>query len=121
VHITVETAPVEVTCALLRRLKARAEAQGVRVLLLMQHARKTLADSTEPDDDANQVAACAAAAGLETIDQFVSLRPKIVERPGLIEELYLTASDYGQMSSKGNRATAELLAAELSRAAALGR
>ena len=117
VHRTDETAPVAVTCALLQRLKARAEAQGVRVLLLLQHARKTLAESTVPDEDARQVAACAKTMGLATIDQFDALRPAVVERPAILNELYLTASDYGQMSSKGNRATAELIAAALAKVA----
>ena len=116
-HRMVETAPVQVTCGLLQRLKVRADAQGVRVLLLLQHARKTLAESTEPDDDAKQVAACAKAMGLETIDQFDALRPAVIERPAIINELYLPASDYGQMSSKGNRATAELVAAALAKTA----
>lgn len=113
--------PVAVTCALLQRLKARAETAGVQVLLLMQHGWKTVTETTEPGTDAKQVAACATAMGLEVIDQFTTLRAAAVESPGALDDLYLSTSDFGQMSSKGNRATAELLAGALGKVAALGK
>jgi hypothetical protein len=110
---TADNDPVAVTCALLQRLKARAEAQGVRVLLLMQHARKTVADRAGPGADAKQVSACAQAMGLETIDQFDTLHAAAADRAGALDELYLTGSDFDQMSPKGNRQTAQLIAAAL--------
>jgi hypothetical protein len=118
---TVDNDPVAVTCGLLQRLKTRAEAQGVRVLLLLQHARKTVAESPEPGADVRQVAACATAAGLEAIDQLDPLRTAIAQSAADLDELYLQTSGFGQMSPKGNRATADLLAGALGKVAALGK
>ena len=113
--------PVAVTCALLQRLRARAEVAGVQVLLLMQHGRTTVVERTEPGTDAKQVAACATAMGLEVIDQFTALRAAAVESPGALDGLYLSTPGFGQMSPKGNQLTAELLAGALGKVAALGR
>jgi hypothetical protein len=118
---TADNDPVAVTCALLQRLKARAGAQGVRVLLLMQHARKTVAERTEPGTDAAQVAACAHALGLEVVDQLDALRAAAAERPGALDELYLRTPGYGQMTSRGNWATAQLLAGVLGKVAVRGK
>jgi len=51
--------------------------------------------------------------GLETIDQFDTLHAAAAERAGALDELYLTGSDFDQMSPKGNRQTAQLIAAAL--------
>jgi hypothetical protein len=118
---TVDNDPVAVTCALLGRLKAHADAGGVRVLLLMQHARKTVAERTEPGEDAKQVAACASGMGLEVVDQFGALRAAAAETPGALDDLYLQTPGFGQMTPKGNRETAELLARALGKVAALGK
>jgi hypothetical protein len=118
---TIDTDPVAVTCGLLLRLKTSAEAQGARVLLLLQHARKTVAESAEPGADVRQVAQCATAAGLEVIDQLDALRAAAAESPTALDELYVQTSGFGQMSSKGNRATADLLAGILGKVAALGK
>jgi hypothetical protein len=118
---TTDSDPVAVTCALLQRLKARAEAQGVRVLLLMQYARKTVAERTEPGMDAAQVAACANALGLEVIDQLGALRAAAAQSSEALNELYLQSPGYGQMTSKGNRMTAQLLATALGTMAARGK
>lgn len=113
---TVGNDRVAVACALLQRLKARTDAAGVRLLVLMQHARWTVAERTEPDADARQVAACAGSAGLEVVDQFNALRALAAADPGALADLYLPADrgeGFGQMTSKGNRYTAELLAEAL--------
>jgi hypothetical protein len=118
---TVDNDPVAVTCGLLQRLKTLAEAQGARMLLLMQYARKTVAESSEPGADVRQVAACATAAGLEVIDQLEALRTAVAQGIADLDELYLQTSGFGQMSPKGNRATADLLAGTLGKVAALGK
>ena len=115
---TADNDPVAVTCALLQRLRTRAEAQGVRMLLLMQYARKTV-ESAEPGTDARQVAACANALGVDVIDQINTLRAAATESPGALNDFYLQSPGYGQMTPKGNRATAQLLAGALSKVAAL--
>jgi hypothetical protein len=118
---TADNDPVAVTCALLQRLKTRAEATGSRVLLLMQYARKTVTERTEPGADIRQVAMCANAMGLEVIDQLPTLRAAAVESPAVLDALYLPESGLGQMSPGGNRATAELLAGALGKVAAIGK
>jgi hypothetical protein len=115
---TVDNDPVAVTCALLRRLRARAEAQGVRMLLLMQYARKTV-ERAEPGTDVRQVAACANALGMDVIDQIDALRAAVAESSGALNDLYLQSPGFGQMTPKGNRATAQLLAGALTKMAAL--
>ena len=64
-----------------------------------------------PGADAKQVSACAQAMGLETIDQFDTLHAAAADRAGALDELYLTESPFEQMSPKGNRQTAQLIAA----------
>src|SRR5690606_30356226 len=66
--------PVAVTCALLKRLKTSAEKAGTRVLVLMQHSHQSVAERTEPGENASKVAACAVAEGLTVVDQFAALR-----------------------------------------------
>ena len=107
--------PAAVTCALLERLKKRADGDGVRVLLLLQHARKTVFEQTEPRDDVRKVAACAAAGGIEVIDQFESLRSLAIANPGALDDLYLKGEGYGQMSSTGNWHAADLVARALNK------
>ncbi|HEX5959608.1 MAG TPA: hypothetical protein VFY92_13250, partial [Hyphomicrobiaceae bacterium] len=117
---TVDNDPAAVACALLQRLKGRADTAGVRMLLLLQHDRKELAEGTEPGAATSAVAACAAAAGLEVIDQLTSLRAAVAAKPDVLNDLYLS-SGFGQMTRTGNRATAELLSGAISRTAALNK
>jgi hypothetical protein len=49
------------------------------------------------------------------VDQFEGLRSLAAADPGGLGDLYLEASDFGQMSSKGNRRTAEQLASALAK------
>ncbi len=115
---TVDNDPTAVTCALLQRLKGRADAAGVRVLLLMQYARKVIADGSGPGAATRAAAACAAAVGMEVVDQLGSLRAAVAAKPDVLDELYLS-SGFGQMTRAGNRATAELLAGAISKTVAL--
>jgi hypothetical protein len=106
--------PVGVTCALLERLKKRADGDGIRVLLLLQHARKTVSERTEPSEDMRTVAACAAATGIEVIDQFETLRSLAIANPGAVNDLY-RKDGYAQMTSTGNWHTADLVARALNK------
>lgn len=118
---TVDNDPVAVTCALLRRLKTRAEAEGVHMLLLMQHARQTIAERTEPPEDARKVSACAAAVAIEVIDQFDSLRAIAAADPTALASYYLDSDGYGQLSSMGNQHVADLIARALNHVAAVSK
>jgi hypothetical protein len=107
--------PVGVTCALLERVTKRAVQDGARVLLLLQHARQTVLESTEPGDETQKVAACAAPLGVEVIDQFQPLRSLAIANPGAVNDLYLEGDGYGQMTSTGNWHAADLIARALNK------
>jgi hypothetical protein len=111
----IDNDPVGVTCALLRRLKGRTDADGVRLLLFMQHGRQAVAGKQEPGEDAKQVAACAQAAGIEVVDHFEALRATAAANADALGELYLEGDEV-PMSPKGNRQAAELLARALDKA-----
>lgn len=106
--------PVGVTCALLQRLKRRTDADGIRLLLFMQHGRIVIAQKEEPLDDAKKVTQCATATGIDVIDQFDALRAVAVANPNALREFYRK----GRMSPKGNRHAAELLARAINKATA---
>jgi hypothetical protein len=111
----IDNDPVGVSCALIERLKTRADASGIRMLVLMQYARASVAEKAEPDASFKRIAACTTSLGIEVVDQFEGLRSHAAADPGGVNELYLEASDFGQMSPKGNRRTAEQLARALAK------
>ncbi len=106
---SVDNDPVAVTCALLQRLKTRADADGIRMLVLMQHAQQTVAEKTEPQEGVKKVAACAASMAIEVVDQFEALRAIAIANPEDLGDYYLQGDSDGQMSRKGSLHTAELL------------
>jgi hypothetical protein len=112
---SVDNDPVAVTCALLQRLKTRADADGIRMLLLLQHMRQAVAEKTEPHEDVKKVAACAASMAIEVVDQFEGLRAIAAASPEDLGNYYLQGEGDGQMSRKGNLHAAELLVRALKR------
>ena len=106
---SVDNDPVAVTCALLQRLKTRADADGVRMLLLLQHMQQAVAEKTEPQESVKKVAACAASMAIEVVDQFEGLRAIAAARTEDLGDYYLQGEGDGQMSRKGNLHAAELL------------
>ncbi len=62
--------PVAVTCALLARLKARTDREGIRVILLMQYHAPQIVEDDAPTENAERVTGCAEALGLTVVDQF---------------------------------------------------
>ena len=109
----IDNDPARVTCALLERLKRRTDADGIRLLLLMQHGSIVVTQKEQPLDDARTVAQCATAAGIEVVDQFASLRALAVADLAAFRGLYLK----GAPSPKGNRQAAEMLARAIDKAA----
>jgi len=102
----IDNDPAGVTCALLQRLKLRTDADGVRLVLFMQHGRIVVMQKAEPPDDARRVTQCAKATGIEVVDQFEALRAVASADPAPLRELYRK----GLMSPKGNQQAAEVLA-----------
>ncbi len=112
----VQTDVVQVTCLLLQRLLRRADGEGIRMIVFMQHYGPLIAGSDRPSDNAQRVSACAQGFGIQVIDQFPSLRTIAQADPKAFWEHYVTSGDmYTHMSAKGNEHAAELLAAVLGR------
>lgn len=107
---------VAVTCALLGRLKHQADERGIRMLLFMQYyAWFVYAAETRPPD-ATRVLDCAAAQGIETVDQFAPLRRIAVTGPTALADYYMTHGDlHTHMNARGNQHAAELLARAIRR------
>jgi hypothetical protein len=106
---------VAVTCALLERLKNRTEADGVRLLLFMQHNEYLILAGDRPSDNARRVVACAEAVGIRVVDQFASLRAILVADPSKVRDYYLQEEweGLGHMTPQGNQHAAALLAKAL--------
>jgi hypothetical protein len=102
----IDNDPVGVTCALLARLKRRTDADGIRLLLFMQHGQRVVTQKEQPGEDAKKVAQCATTTGIEVVDQFEALRALAFPSRDGLRDHYAK----GLMSAKGNQHAAELLA-----------
>jgi hypothetical protein len=112
----IDVDPVAVTCALLRRLKARADRDGIRMLAFFQHYAPQIIENDAPSANARRVAACATAAGIQVVDQFPSLRAIARQDAKALWAHYVThGHHYTHMTPKGNQHAARLLAATLAR------
>jgi hypothetical protein len=102
------------TCALLKRLKMRTDAQSIHAILFMQYSAQSILASRTPTREALDVERCAREIGMSVADQFASLR-SIADRNRIaMKQYYLYYNrTYEHMSAKGNRHAAELLAAVL--------
>jgi hypothetical protein len=110
----VDNDPAGVTCALLKRLKRKTDAGGVRALLFMQYGWQTVIENEAPNENARRVSACARGLGFEIVDQFQPMRAMAVSDRQAMTELYAKEGDgYGHLNETGNRRAAELLARAL--------
>lgn len=100
-----------VTCALLRRLKATADREDVRLMLLLQYYAPLVLSSDKAGPNSQAVAACARAAGIRVVDQFASLRAIVLAGPpNIIREYYWYYNGiFGHMTAKGNEQAANLI------------
>jgi hypothetical protein len=112
----VDIDPVAITCALLDGLKKRVDADGIRMLLFMQHNEYLILGGDQPSENARRVLACAQAAGIQVVDQFASLRAIAVANPIEFRNYYILDSrGFGHMTEKGNEHAARLLAPALAK------
>lgn len=103
-----------VTCALLKRLQAQAERNGIRTILFMQYHASVIVSSEQPPRKAQEVLACAQAAGFRVADQFAFLRSIAAANAAAMKEYYVQSGEtYGHMSPKGNHHAAHLLSQAL--------
>jgi hypothetical protein len=111
----VDNDEAEVTCALLRRLKARTDRDGTYMMLFTQYYATVIIGKDKMTHNAQRVMACARAAGIRVVDHFPSLRAIKVARPNSMSEYYYIHKKdlYGHMTAKGNEHAANLLASAL--------
>jgi hypothetical protein len=104
--------PVEVTCALLRRVKARADHDDIRMLLLTQYYATVITGQEKATSNIRRVSECARSAGIRVVDLLPSLREIDRARPNSMYEYFFIygAELWGHMTPKGNGHAAHLLA-----------
>jgi hypothetical protein len=106
----------DVSCALLKRLKADVEAQDARLIVLLQHGGDAnIKGELERDV---LVARCAKAMGITVVDEYETLHV-LAQNPQEFASLYHRANPsapYGHMTAKGNRIVAGLVAAAVRQA-----
>jgi hypothetical protein len=121
-NIRVRNQPVEVTCRLLQRLKARADDLGIRTLLVMQYGAPINSKFAAPTERAVQVEACASTMGIQVVDEFLTLNALFKADPAQIRSYYVMHGDRpGHMSGRGNAHIAQLIATALAQPAVIGR
>jgi hypothetical protein len=105
-----------VTCALLDRLKTRADADGIRMLLFMQYNEYIILGGDVSSENARRVVACAGAMGIQVVDQFAPLRAIVNADRARIRDYYFADyhEGFGHMTPKGNQHAAHMLARALS-------
>ncbi len=101
-----------VACLLMQRLKVVGDESGARVLVVAQYPPRTFATPGDSSARAgiggsSRLLACAADAGLETLDTFPILQERHRASPATFFGQYYTRS---QMSAAGNRLIAERVA-----------
>jgi hypothetical protein len=102
----------EIVCALLRRLKARTEPDGIQMLLFTQYYATVVIGQERATRNIRRVSECARTAGIRVVDQLPSLREIERARPNSMSDYYNMHGGelYGHMTAKGNEHAANLLA-----------
>jgi hypothetical protein len=115
IYRRVHNQEVPVTCALLKRVKAQADAAGIRSILFMQYYGSLYVEEDEPPDSTQLVLQCAREQGYETVDQYPSLKALALADETEFRSYYgfYENGEFAHMSSKGNAQSAQLLAAQL--------
>jgi lysophospholipase L1-like esterase len=113
-HRRADVDEVEVTCALLRRLKAKADREGIRTILFVQYTAQAILFSGRRTREVQNVMVCARNAGIRVADQFSFLLGAAVrDRNAMMEYYVYDDKDYGHMSAKGNWHAAGMLSVAL--------
>ncbi len=106
---------VAVTCALLKRLKSRADQDGVHMMVVLQYYATLILESDRPGPHSQAVAACARDIGIRVVDQFAPLHAIVAAGgPTIIRDYYWSYEGiFGHMTAKGNEHAANLIYAAL--------
>jgi len=111
-----DTDEIEVTCALLERLKQRTDREGVRMALFMQYTAQGILSTGTRTPAAQHVISCALRANIEVVDQFSFIRRIATGRAArkALKKYYIfEGRNFGHMSAQGNWHAAHLLATAL--------
>jgi hypothetical protein len=102
---------VAVTCALLKRLKSRADQDGIHMMLVLQYYATLFLESDRPGPHSRAVAACARDIGIRVVDQFAPLHAIVAAGgPNIIRDYYwFNDGIFGHMTAKGNEHAASLI------------
>jgi hypothetical protein len=102
---------VDITCALLERLKTRADQDGVHMMLFLQYYATRILESDRPGPYSQAVAECARYIGIRVVDQFASLHSIVAAGgPAIIRDYYFFNNGiFGHMTAKGNEHAANLI------------
>jgi hypothetical protein len=104
--------PVDVSCRLLRRLKLKADEQGLAVGVVTEIGRNEVLGSDRPPAPLTSVEECARGAGYRVISTFDGFKQASVADFERFRTLYL-AGGYPHYSPRGNRLVAEIVAGAL--------
>jgi hypothetical protein len=106
---------VAVTCALLKRLKTRADQDGIHMMLVLQYYATLILESDRPGPHSRAVAACARDIGIRVVDQFAPLHAIVAAGgPTIIRDYYwFNDGIFGHMTAKGNEHAASLIESAL--------
>jgi hypothetical protein len=102
---------IDVSCALLRRLKTGDDADGMRTGFVLQYGHDTVAKGGKRDNYAELIGTCARAIGIEVIDTFEPLHHLGEVDEAQLKSFYdLENGQFGHMSKWGNAFIATLVA-----------
>lgn len=113
----VDNDPVGVTCALVRRLKRRADEVGTQVFIIIQHGLGRVAKRDAAPAHGSQVVDCVRAMGIRVLDTWEHYQKvkRVRGVKGLQEFTVMHQNNtvYGHCSPEGNRFVAELIRVNL--------
>ena len=113
-NIRIQNDPVEITCALLRRLKPKLDQSKTRPLLVTSTGAQDVAIAGAPPKHVLMVEECARDMGYQQLSVFDTFRNVYVSDPKGFDSLFvITNGVRGHMSKDGNAVVAKQIAAAL--------
>jgi hypothetical protein len=108
----VENDPASIACRLLERLKRATDANGIRLVFILQWGGNEIAKATSRSLDAVRTLDCAIDAGIQTIDTWDALKQVHAQGEDKLKSLFNMIQNgtlYSHMSPTGNSFIADLL------------
>jgi hypothetical protein len=114
-YTTVKNDPVDVTCRLLARLKRKADADHVTLILYLQFAGSHIINAPREAEQSLGVGRCARNAHIVTVDEYAQLHDVFEKDPAGLRKYYQIEPNgtTGHKSSFGNMEVAKAVAAAI--------